>query len=89
MANVAPKASGTPSTSRGSIHGRTKGEAPHLTLAQLFPRTTSLLGVKGKSKGKSKGVTKHAKAGMHGRGTLPVAARKDPWKHKDQAAHQG
>lgn len=87
MAQVGDKAGGG-QPSRGSIHGRAKGEAPHLTL--LFPHTTSLLGGKG-SKGKksSKGVTKHGKAGMHGRGSLPVAARKDPWKHKDQAAHQG
>jgi len=42
----------------------------------------------------AKGSTKHKKAGVHGRGRLPVdhlpsQARNDPWKHKDQAAHQG
>lgn len=89
MADTSPKAGGGAEQSRGSIHGRTKGEAAPLTLAQLFPHTTSLLGGKGKGKSKGKGKTKHGRAGMHGRGHLPTAARKDAWRHKDQAAQQG
>lgn len=75
----------------GSIHGRTKGAAPHLTLAELFPAKS----MPGLGHGKhGKGRTKHGKAGVHGRGRLPVdhlpyQARQDPWKHKDQAISKG
>ena len=73
----------------GSIHGRTKGEAAHLTLLQLFPH------VEGFARGKhGKGRTKHGRKGIHGRGRLPVdhlpyQARQDPWKHHDQAISKG
>lgn len=74
----------------GSIHGRTKGEAPHLTLAELFPAMP--MPSRGKKSGK--GRTKHGKKGVHGRGRLPVdhlpyQARQDPWKHHDQAISKG
>lgn len=39
------------------------------------------------------GTTKHGRAGVHGRGRhgspIPLAAKKDAWKHVGQAKKQG
>lgn len=37
----------------------------------------------------TKGVTKHGRAGAHGRSRLMAGAKTDVWKHKAQAKKQG
>lgn len=74
---------------RGSMHGRTQSASAAVDLAALFPATT--LPGAGSGHHRHKGRTKHGRMGAHGRSRspLPIEARKDPWKHKYQAAGQG